>query len=305
MTREEKNKKTELDLEKKESQSTSEEVPKTSSFKKIIILIFLIGLSLLAYTRYVGTSGLIIKDYPITSDSLPDNFDGLKIIQFSDVHYDSIINQNKLASIVETINNEKPDIIVFTGDLYDESLTITDDVKNELITTLSNLNAPLGKYAVSGNHDYSSDQYQNIITASGFTYLNSNSKLIYNNGKEPIEIVGYPSYLKDQPNYEYELSSYYKIALIHEPDAINSLEDKNINIAFAGHSHGGQVRFPFIGATYTPEGAKKYYNEHYTVNNTELYVNYGLGTVLLRLRYFDHPSINLYRFYSTKNTSQS
>lgn len=273
------------------------EVKKMPTWQVILLIIVLIIIGLLLYVRFIGTSGFIVKEYPIYSDKLPSSFDGLKIVHISDIHYGSM-SKDKLIKIVNEINNIKPDIVVFTGDLYDEFTVLTDDNKKDISEVLSKIEATIGKYAVSGNHDYSNDGYPQLIENSGFTYLNSNSKIIYYHGSTPIEIVGYPSYIKDNPNYDYELSDYFKIALIHEPDAIDSLADKNIDLVLSGHSHGGQVRLPFIGALTTPEGAKKYYDAYYTVGNSKLYVSYGLGTVLLPVRFFDRPSFNVYRLYS-------
>ena len=99
------------------------------------------------------------------------------------------------------------------------------------------------------------------------------------------------------PNYDIETTNNYKIALIHEPDAIDNILDKNYNLVLSGHSHGGQVRIPFVGPISTVNGAKKYYEEYYRVNDTNLYVSYGLGNTKYNLRYFNRPSFNLYRLY--------
>src|SRR5574344_2545441 len=276
------------------------EKKKPNKIKKILFGLFLLIALFFLYIRFIGTYGFNVNEYAVYSDTLPQNFNGFKIIQLSDIHYGSM-SKDKLQKIVDDVNNNKPDIVVFTGDLYDEYSNLTETNKADLKEVLNKIEAKLGKYAVSGNHDYSFDGYEQLIEDAGFTYLNSTSKIIYNNGDLPIEIVGYPSYIKDTPNYDYQVSDYYKIGLIHEPDAIDSILDKNFDLVLAGHSHGGQVRLPFIGALYTPPGSKKYYNEYYKVNNTNLYVSYGLGTVMLPFRYFDRPSYNLFRLYSNIN----
>ena len=175
---------------------------------------------------------------------------------------------------------------------------MTETLQNEVINTLNKLEVTIGKYAVSGNHDYSDTIFEDLITKSGFTYLSNESKIIYNNGSTPIEIVGYPDSREDNPDYTISLTNYYKIALIHEPDELDNIKDKGFDLVLSGHSHGGQVRLPIIGKIITPPGSKKYYDEYYNVNDTKMYVSYGLGTSLLRLRLFDHPSFNLYRIYS-------
>lgn len=280
-----------------ENAEERKEVKKSGKLKKFLIIIILLGCGLFAYVRFVGTSDFIVKEYPVYSDKLPSNFNGLKIVQISDIHYGSL-NKGKLDSVVAEINKIKPDIVVFTGDLYDEFSTLTDDAKNEMINSLSKIDTKLGKYSVKGNHDYSQDGYEEIMEKSGFINLYNSSKIIYYNGTDPIEIVGYPSYIMENPNYDYQVSDYYKIGLIHEPDAIDNIIDKDFNLVLAGHSHGGQVRLPIIGDVYEPPGSKKYHDEYYKVNNTDLYVSYGLGEVMWNVRFFDRPSINLYRLYS-------
>ena len=273
---------------------------KPHKFKKILITLFLIIIAFLSYIRFIGTSGLIVKEYPIYEDTLPSSFDGIKIIQISDIHYNSI-SSKKLQQVVNEINKNKPDIVVFTGDLYDSSSILSEESINDIEKILGGINATIGKYAVSGNHDYALDNYEEIITKSGFTYLENESKIIYYKGNTPIEIIGYPSLISGTPNYDYTLSDNFKIALIHEPDGVKNLLDKNINIVLSGHSHGGQIRLPFIGPLIKPYGAKTYFNEEYQLNNTKLYVSYGIGTMDMPIRYFDRPSINLYRLYSNQS----
>lgn len=264
----------------------------------IIILLLLTAISFI-YMRYIATSGFIVKEYNITNEKLPESFNGFKIAHLSDIHYASM-GKEKLDKVVQEVNIMKPDIIVFTGDLYDRFSNLTEDMKEKIIESLSKLEAPFGKYAVSGNHDYEHDGYQEIIEKCGFTYLDSESKIIYNKGDTPIEIIGYPSILKDSPNYNIDLTDNYKIALLHEGDAFDNLENKNINLVLSGHSHGGQVRLPLIGAVHfmLPEYSKKYYEEHYKINDTDLYVSSGLGESEYYLRAFNKPSFNFYRLYN-------
>ena len=274
-----------------------EEVKSHSKLKKIIIIfILLIGITFV-YTRYIATYGFIVKEYGVINEKLPDNFNGLKIAHLSDIHYGSV-GKEKLESVVNEVNIMKPDIIVFTGDLYDEYFNLNDETKNTIIEVLSKLEAQLGKYAIDGNHDYDFEGYDELIKQSGFTYLKNESKLIYYNGDNPIEIVGYSDYLKGEPNYKIDTTDNYKIALIHEGDAVENIINKNFDLILAGHSHGGQVRIPFIGSITKVEGAKKYYDEYYKINNSDLYISYGLGQTKYMYRAFNKPSFNFYRLYS-------
>lgn len=87
----------------------------------------------------------------------------------------------------------------------------------------------------------------------------------------------------------------YSILLMHEPDYVDNIDLNNYDLILAGHSHGGQVRLPLIGSIITPVGSKKYHNEYYNISGKPLYVSSGIGTSLMRLRLFEHPSFNFYR----------
>ena len=84
--------------------------------------------------------------------------------------------------------------------------------------------------------------------------------------------------------------------MVHEPDiTFDIVNDYSVNLILAGHSHNGQVRLPIIGAIYTPPGAKKYYDEYYSVSGTDLYISSGIGVSSINYRLFNRPSINFYR----------
>ena len=92
------------------------------------------------------------------------------------------------------------------------------------------------------------------------------------------------------------MDNLYTISLLHEPDIIDNILYKySVNLALAGHSHNGQIRLPGIGSILKVEEGRKYSNEEYSLGNTKLYVSGGLGTSMYEFRWFDRPSINLFR----------
>lgn len=269
----------------------------------LIIIILILGLGLL-YSRFIATSGLKVKEYKVVNNKITDSYHGLKIIHLSDIHYNSTINEKELNNIVDKVNEIKPDIVVLTGDLIDERLSYDKDI---IINCLSKIEAKLGKFAVSGNHDIPLDDYNYIIKESGFTSLDNKYELIYSKTSEPIIIsgIGYGDEdigIKTEQYDKYiselkadDIKPIYSILLVHEPDTVDNLDLNKYDLVLAGHSHGGQVRIPFIGKLYTPEGAKKYYDEYYKINNTDLYISSGLGTSMYKFRLFNRPSFNFYR----------
>lgn len=259
---------------------------------KIIKNLFIIFILLAIFVRFYGVSQIVTKEYSIISKEIPRGFDGMKIVQISDIHYGTTINESSLKKMVNKVNQLKPDIIVFTGDLVTKGINPTDKIKAEITVNLSKLKAPIGKYAIASNKDLESDSFYDLITNSGFTLLNNEAKLIYNNDDEPIELVGISNI-----NNKIELTDNYKIALIHKPDDFDNIKNDNYNIVMAGHNHGGIIRLPFLGGLINIEGAKKYHNDYYEIDNSKLYVSSGLGTSNINFRMFNQPSINLYRFY--------
>ena len=282
------------DILNKDGQEVDEEfsdVDEHHSFKflrKILLIIIL----LVIFIRFYGVSQIVTKEYSIVDEALPVGFDGMKVVQISDIHYGTTINEANLKKLVSKVNQLKPDIIVFTGDLVDQSINVTDKIKAEITVNLSKLEATIGKYAIASEEDMNNSDFNDLISNSGFIFLNNESKLIYNDDEEPIELVG----LTDSKN-NIELTSNYKIALIHEPDNTDNIINNNYNLILAGHTHGGIIRLPFVGGLIYLEGAKKYHNDYYNINNTKLYISSGLGTSNINFRMFNQPSINLYRFY--------
>ncbi len=269
----------------------------------LVIIILILGLGLL-YSRFIATSGLKVKEYKVVNNKITDSYHGLKIIHLSDIHYNSTINEKELNNIVDKVNEIKPDIVVLTGDLIDERLSYDKDI---IINCLSKIEAKLGKFAVSGNHDIPLDDYNYIIKESGFTSLDNKYELIYSKTSEPIIIsgIGYGDEdigIKTEQYDKYiselkadDIKPIYSILLVHEPDTVDNLDLNKYDLVLAGHSHGGQVRIPFIGKLYTPQGAKKYYDEYYKISNTDLYISSGLGTSMYKFRLFNRPSFNFYR----------
>ena len=284
----------------------NEEKKKHPIIKFIIIFILIIA-AILLYSRFIATKGLATKEYKITSSSIQDNFHGFKIVHISDVHYGRTTDKKDLNNMVKEVNLLKPDIVVLTGDLIDKDTKLDDILKGEISEALNSINANVGKYAISGNHDNNFSEWESIINDGGFKNLNDTYELIYNDGYTPILLAGLSSNLNNQiditERYNKILESsnnenikeLYKILLIHEPDYINNIDYSNFNLILAGHSHNGQVRLPFIGGIILPNGAKKYYKEHYKINNTDLYISSGIGTSGISFRLFNKPSINFYR----------
>lgn len=277
-----------------------------SILKTILEIILLIGLIIL-YSYYVEPKLITFKEYKIKDEKITDNFKGLKIVHISDIHYGKVFDKAQLEKLVNKVNDQKPDIVVFTGDLIDQDTKMSIDLANEISEELKKIDASIGKYAINGDNDIKFDEWANIITNSGFTNLNNTYDTIYKNGYNSILIAGVSTAndklsINDKLNNINEyINSFekdgpiYKILLMHEPDYVDDITDNKFDLILAGHSHHGQVKI-FSLPTMLPKGAKKYYDSHYKINDSNMYISNGLGVSKYNFRLFNTPSYNIYRF---------
>ena len=273
-----------------------------SNGKLIFLIVFSLITIIVLYSRFISTKGLIVKEYPVYNTKITEDFDGLKIVHFSDLLFGRTVNKNDIKNIVNRINELKPDIVVFTGNLIDKDTIVNEKLTKYISNSLNKIDARLGKLAVYGTQDYRLDDYEIIMKNAGFNILNNSHDLVYYNSNIPILIAGFPASSKKEFDFNTTLEehiedNYYKIILIHKGDDFSKLKDYETDLVLCGHSLNGQIRIPFVGPLYTFEGSKKYYDNYYRINNTDLFVSSGIGTTNYSFRWFNKPSINLYRLY--------
>ena len=300
-TREEKNKEQFEEIVNDELRKKKKK--KVIFFTKLIVLIIVCLFILYFYVTYVSTKMITVKEERLKNSKLPISFNSTKIIQFSDLHYGTTVKIDEVKNLVKLINKRHPDIVVFTGDLIDDSYDISTSEQEDLIKLLKSINVSIGKYAVSGEDD--GDNFSTILNQSDFTVLDNNYDLVYNNDNNPILITGLSSSLNGNRNIdnafkyfsvENHNANIYSICLIHESDDIDDILSKySVDLFLGGHSHNGQIRIPFYGAISGVEGSSTYYKEHYELDNSQIYVSSGIGTVGSGIRLFDRPSINFFR----------
>lgn len=274
-------------------------------FIKVLVVGVVFTLGLIGYSIYIEPSLLIIKEaeYPIgkVTKTVPQK-DKLKIIQFSDVHLGKYYSIQQLEKLVNKINTLEADIIVFTGDLIDTASTYEDI---ELIAPiLGKLQASVGKFAIWGNHDYGGGAhryYANIMEESGFTLLRNESVVVPIEKGKDLCISGLDDTLLGDPNVHQTFAKCkeadFHLALLHESDVAKTFVDYPIDLILAGHSHGGQINIPFLGPLVTTYLGSDYVKGLYTITpdkpNT-LYVNTGIGTTKLPIRFNNPPEITVF-----------
>lgn len=220
----------------------------------------------------------------------------VKVVQISDIQLSEAYATDKLPKIIEKVNAEQADIIVFTGDLLDNYAKYGPT--EELSQALSQMEATIGKYGVWGNHDYgggASRIYESTMNQGGFTILrNEGVTLTMASGGE-LFIGGMDDSLLGNPSSEevlmYRQAPDYSIVLSHEPDVADEFLQTDTQLILAGHSHGGQINLPLIKGPMPPY-AQKYQKGLYQLDEeTTLYVNSGLGTTQIHARLMAPPEV--------------
>lgn len=283
-----------------------EEVKESHKGKIISIILFIILLIslLFLYAKYVGIKGLIVKEYRIESNILTSNFSGIKIVHFSDLIYKSTVDKNDVKELISRINELKPDIVVFTGDLVNKNKKYKNEDIEFLEEQLLNIEATIGKYAIYGDADYSFEDYKTIMEKAKFNILNNSYDEIFYKNNDSMFIVGLPSSSKEEVKFEEAFSFYkedekrkYIMVLAHDGKTIKLLDDTTyeVDLVLGGHSLNGSVVVPYYGGVFLDDLADKYYQEHYSKGITDIYISSGIGTNKYPYRIFNKPSINLYR----------
>lgn len=243
-------------------------------------------------------------------DNLPSAFDNKTLVFFSDVHFNKFMDAERLMPFIETINDLNPDIILFGGDLFDHpSVDYPSETTIETMTSMfKNLQAPLGKFAVYGNHDLESSLTKSLIASiyqeSGFQLLVNESVKIYHEQFDSITLVGLDSQLLGQPDIKQAFQDVDEqqlvITLSHTPDIVGELTNTPTQWQLSGHSHGGQVALPLIGPIYKVPFATQYPKSQ-TVETIILDVSNGIGTTRFDMRLFANPQIHYYTLRQTNN----
>ncbi len=264
---------------------------------KIIFGILIFILLLFICLRFIGTKGLIIKEYKVVNKNIDTSFYGFKIVHFSDLHYGMSVDEKVLSNLVDKINKTKPDIVVFTGDLIDKKKNYTESDTKLLTKYLSKIKSSYGNYYVNGDDDENINSFDSIMVNSNFKSLNNNYEVITSEKNKKILISGISTNANIKIfNDIFKDDDYsYKIIMMHYPDNYDLISKYNFDLVLSGHSHNGQVRLPYIGALVKMNNSKKYYDPYYKINDTDMYISGGIGNSKVNLRLFNTPSFNLYR----------
>ena len=232
--------------------------------------------------------------------NLPLSFDRVTIVQISDLHSKQFGRREKL--VLKMINQLNPDYIFITGDIIDSHTKIEDlDLCRPFWEKLSQSYQDR-IFAIFGNHLHDSrilnvhDFKKTIESCNIPILLNENRKLIRNG--EYIYLIGVDDPRTKHHNLKQALQGVedkrVKILLAHSPEITEDLEEGEVDLILSGHTHGGQVRLPFIRNFWIPtRDHGKYVSGLYQVKSIPLYINRGIGVDVIPIRFNCPPEITL------------
>lgn len=242
---------------------------------------------------------LEVEHVNLTLPRLPESFQGMRIAHFSDMHLGFHMDKSDMERLAKAVREQSPDIICFTGDMVEAKA----EPMAECLPLLRAMQAPLGKYAVLGNHDYRGREYKKLAQLyhdAGFTLLVNEHVTVEKNG-DVIAVAGLDDALNGVPDPAAALdgleADIFTLLLMHEPDYADIASGYAYDLQLSGHSHGGQVRAPFIGALTTPRGSHKYIQGLYYTGeegaSMPVYVNRGVGMTQLPIRFLCKPELTM------------
>jgi len=268
---------------------------------RVVLAATLLAIGLLGFYAFlIEPNRLVIRHEQITIENWPKELSGLKIAVLSDIHVGgAFIDDQKLRLIVERTNQLNPDLIVILGDYMVGNGWTSRRVEPEIFSpVLKDLRAPFGVYSVLGNHDwwYNGDRVRAALEQNGIHVLeNEVAEVKIRNTS--LWLAGL-SDLWTRPQHVGQTISKVPhgapvIALTHNPDLFPQLSPQ-VPLLLAGHTHGGQVRFPIIGTVIQPSDyGQRYVRGHVFENNHHLFVTSGIGTSIMPVRFMVPPEIVL------------
>ncbi len=256
------------------------------------------GTALLAtvYPLLLEPNWLDVTRVRIPLPDLPDDLVGLRIVQFSDVHLGPYMHTPFLRWIVRAIMAQSPHLILFTGDMVSRD----QDADPDKARLLASLEAPLGVWGVLGNHDHWADPDVVHAFIERYTPVRvlRNEHVPIRVGSTLLYLIGVDDAWVGADDAEAAFGGVpedaVRVVLLHEPDAVEWMPMTPRTLQLSGHTHGGQVRLPLVGAPLLPYLGRKYDAGLYRVRGGWLYTNRGLGVISPPLRLNCRPEITLF-----------
>lgn len=268
--------------------------------------------ALAVYGTEIDRHWLETTNYDVHLPGLPAEFEGFRLLQLSDIHIDEFTEPYFVRDAVNHINRLAPDAVVITGDFVTHQLfpeKFAEGSAWQCANILAKLKCPL-RYAIFGNHDVlvGENIVGDALKDNGITLLR-NWHVPLERGRGRVWLAGLDDVIEGTPNLEAAIPEFMRnqahepvILLCHEPDYANHVlrhpAGQAVALMLSGHTHGGQIRIPFLPLMHLPPLGRKYIEGWFKLGSMQLHVNRGLGAVGLPIRFRCPPQLSLHTLRS-------
>jgi predicted MPP superfamily phosphohydrolase len=251
-----------------------------------------LGVAGMAYTTRFEPSHPTLERVTLRLPTLPPELDGLRIGQITDTHLGTKYAARNLVWAIEQIERVQPELLAITGDMAGKRKSIP-----EIAALFRRLRAPLGVYAVPGNHDYWEGlaDINAALSVVGIPLLLNQSRRLRWNGVD-FWLAGVDDIWDGQLDFAATRAEIptdaFNILLAHSPDVADEAAEHGFALQISGHTHGGHLRLPGLGPFARPRFGSRYVMGQYQIGAMQLYVSRGLGGEALRL--FCRPEATIF-----------
>jgi predicted MPP superfamily phosphohydrolase len=253
-----------------------------------------------SYPVFIERYIILLNTYRIPVPNLPPAFHGFRIVQLSDVHYGPLVPLSVVRDVVFRANRTRKDLVVCTGDyVHERNATEQIDAAWPILTQLT---APGGVYSTLGNHDHWADtnRSQYWLDRSGQDLRHKVTPL--EKDGQRIWLVGAGDLWEDHRNLDRLLESVpdgdCRIVLAHNPDTADTAFSLRVDLMVSGHTHGGQVNIPLMGAPVLPVRNKNYSSGlKVSPRGTNVFISRGIGWAVYPVRLNCFPEVGLLELF--------
>lgn len=272
-------------------------------FLRILVACVLLGGALAAWAFVFEPDRIVVSETVLHLPGQPEVFNRLKLVVLSDIHAGAPhVKEDKLRLLVERVNELRPDLVLLLGDFVIQDVVGGEFVEPEIIAAhLKDLRAPLGVFAVLGNHDWwlDGERVSRALTGAGVRVLENDAARVEKDG-QAFWLAGLADLWTRQPDIEGTLSKVSDgspvVALSHNPDLFPRIPPRVI-LTLAGHTHGGQVNLPLLGRLVVPSQFGQLYAQgHLKEGGRHLFVTSGVGTSIIPVRFRVPPEVVVLTF---------
>ncbi|MBA3439103.1 MAG: metallophosphoesterase [Pyrinomonadaceae bacterium] len=259
-----------------------------------------------AYATLVEPYAYELTETIIHIHGLPPGFEGFRIAQVSDVHHGRLVSLEEVQRVVQLTRGAQADLIVLTGDYT----TSRRHYIEPCAEVLGELQAPDGVWAVLGNHDHRTDPELTTrsLTQAHINVLNNQNTLL-RRGSDVLQLAGIDDWSYNRTDWKSAfdgLDPQHPIVLLsHQPCVFDMPQTEKVALVLAGHTHGGQVCLPIVGAPVRFMNEFHYVRGLYRRGQTQLYVSRGTGVIGLPIRFGAPPEISVLQLRRTPEEATS